>query len=395
MLFGKVLRSTVPHARIKRIDASRALAMPGVRAVIASADVPAARYGNAIKDQTVFATDIVRFIGHPFAAVAADTLEIAEHALAAIEVEFEPLPPLFDPEAALAPGAPLLHPDWNDYKALPVIERDGNVAGRSRMRHGDVDAAFAEAYRVYEHRFTTALQHAGYTEPRAASPRWDGTGVVTVWSNTQLPFDMQNTLAEILDLPAVEHPRRRAGHRRRVRRQTAHRRRAFRGVAGAQSGRPVKVITTSEEELTAAYPRQAAVITLKTGVTRDGRLLAREGRVIVDCGAFASSGPGAGAVALQCLAGPYRTPHLGCESLAVYTNKVRDRLVPRAGGTDGEFRRRIADGHDRRRPRHRSARVAPAQCRAAKAIKGPAGEMLRERQHRGVPRQGGRRDRLA
>ncbi|HEX2886953.1 xanthine dehydrogenase family protein molybdopterin-binding subunit [Vineibacter terrae] len=321
-LYGKVLRSDMPHARLKRLDVSAARAMRGVRAVITSANVPQVRYGNAVKDQTVFATDTVRFVGHPLAAVAADTLEIAEQALSAIVVELEPLPPLFDPEAALAPGAPLLHPDWQDYVALPVIAREGNVAGRSRMRHGDVEAAFAQAHRVYEHRFTTALQHAGYTEPRAASAAWDSTGVLTVWSNGQLPFEVQATLADILELPVsrirVVVPGIGGGFGGKLRIGVEH----FAALLARQSGRPVKMITTSEEELIAAHPRQAAIITLKTAVSADGRILARQGRVVVDCGACSGSGPGTGAVALQCLVGPYRTPNLLMESLAVYTNKV-------------------------------------------------------------------------
>lgn len=321
-LYGKVLRSSVPHARLRSIDTSVARAMPGVRAVITQADVPQVRYGNAVKDQTVFALDTVRFIGHPLAAVAADTGEIAERALTAIRVELEPLPPLYDPEAALAPDAPLLHPDWQSYTALPVIARDGNVAGRTRMRHGDVEAAFAQSHRVYEHRFTTSLQHAGYTEPRAASAAWDSTGVLTVWSNGQLPFEIQTTLSDILQLPTsrirVVIPGIGGGFGGKLRIGVDH----FAALLARACGRPVKMVTTSEEELIAAHPRQAAIITLKTGVTRDGEILAREGRVIVDCGACSGSGPGVGAVALQCLVGPYRTPNLRLESLAVYTNKV-------------------------------------------------------------------------
>ena len=317
-----MLRSHVPHARLVRIDVSRARAMPDVRAVITSADVPPTRFGNAIKDQTAFAVDRVRFIGHPLAAVAASTLELAEQALAAITVELEPLPPLYDPEAALAADAPLLHPDWRSYPALPVIARDGNLAGRSRMLHGDVDAAFAQAHRVYEHRFTTALQHAGYTEPRAASAAWDGNGILTVWSNGQLPFEVQATLADILDLPPsrirVIVPGIGGGFGGKLRIGVDH----FAALLARHCGRPVKVVTTCEEELTAAHPRQAAIITLKTGVTRDGHILAREGRVLIDCGAYSGSGPGTGAVALQCLVGPYRTPNLRMESVAVYTNKV-------------------------------------------------------------------------
>jgi CO/xanthine dehydrogenase Mo-binding subunit len=321
-LYGKVLRSETPHARLVRIDVSRARTMPGVRAVIAAADIPPNRYGNAIKDQTVFATDTIRFVGQPLAAVAATSVEAAERALAAIVVEAEPLVPLFDPEAALAPNAPLLHREWQDYVALPFIKREGNLAGRSRMHFGDVTAAFAQAHKVYEHRFTTALQHAGYTEPRAASAAWDGGGALTVWTNAQLPFEVQTTLADILGLPTslirVVVPGVGGGFGGKLRIGVEH----FAALLARVCGRPVKMVTTSEEELIAAHPRQAAIITLKTAVAGDGRLLARQGRVVVDCGAYSGSGPGTGAVALQCLYGPYRTPCYDLESLAVYTNKV-------------------------------------------------------------------------
>jgi CO/xanthine dehydrogenase Mo-binding subunit len=322
MLYGKILRSRVPRARLVRIDTRRAAALAGVRAVITAADVPEVRYGNAVKDLTVFATDEIRFVGHPLAAVAATTLETADEALALIEVELEPLEPVYDPERALAPDAPLLHPDWRSYAVAPFIAREGNVAGRSRIRHGDVDAAFAQAYRVYENRFTTPLQHAGYTEPRAATAAWDGNAVLTVWSNAQLPFEVQAMLCDILALPPsqirVVVPGIGGGFGGKLRIGVEH----FAALLARACGRPVKIITTSEEELIAAHPRQPAIITLKTAVARDGKILAREGRVLVDCGAYAGSGPLVGAVALQVLAGPYRTPNLRLESLAVYTNKV-------------------------------------------------------------------------
>jgi CO/xanthine dehydrogenase Mo-binding subunit len=299
-----------------------AAALPGVRAVITAAEIPNIRYGNAVKDLTVFATDQIRFVGHPLAAVAATTLEIAEQALSLIEVELEPLEPVYDPERALEPDAPLLHPDWRSYAVLPFVAREANVAGRSRIRHGDVDAAFAQAYRVYENRFTTPLQHAGYTEPRAATAAWDGNATLTVWSNAQLPFEVQTMLSDILQLPPsqirVVVPGIGGGFGGKLRIGVEH----FAALLARACGRPVKIITTSEEELIAAHPRQPAIITLKTAVTRDGKLLAREGRVLVDCGAYAGSGPLVGAVALQVLAGPYRTPNLRIESLAVYTNKV-------------------------------------------------------------------------
>jgi CO/xanthine dehydrogenase Mo-binding subunit len=321
MLFGKVLRSHRPHALIRKLDVSRAAAIPGVRGIITAADIPAVRFGQAVRDTSVFALDRVLFAGHPIAAVAATSLEVAEQAIAAIDVEFEDLPTLFDPEAALDSNI-RIHPDWETYKALPIIARSGNVSGRARIHAGDVNEAFASAYKVYEHRFTTSLVHPGYTEPRTAVADWDANSNVTVWSNTQLPFDTQNTLAEILDMPAarirVIVPGIGGGFGGKLRIGVEH----FAALLARKTARPVKVMTTSEEELTSAYPRQATVVTLKTAVDREGQLLAREGRIVVDCGAFAGSGPGTAAISLQIMAGPYKTPALALEGIAVYTNKV-------------------------------------------------------------------------
>jgi CO/xanthine dehydrogenase Mo-binding subunit len=322
MLHGKVLRSPLPHARIRRLDVAAARAMAGVRGIVTAADVPAVRYGTAVKDTPVFATDRVLFQGQAVAAVAATTPEIAEAACRAIALELDPLPAVFDAEAALAPDAPLLHPDWASYAALPVLAREGNIAARARMRHGDVEAAFASAHRIYEHRFATPLQHPGYTEPRAAVAAWEGDGRLTVWCNTQLPFDMQAVLAEILDIPSgrvrVVVPGIGGGFGGKLRVGVEH----YAALLARRTGRPVKVMTTTEEELTAAYPRQATTITLRTAVDREGRLLARQGRVLLECGAFANSGPGSAAICMQILVGPYRTPALDLESLAVYTNRV-------------------------------------------------------------------------
>ena len=321
VLFGKVLRSHRAHALMRKLDVSRAAAIPGVRGIITSADIPAVRFGQAVRDTSVFALDRVLFAGHPIAAVAASSLEIAEQAIAAIAVEFEDLPALFDPEAALDSNV-RIHPDWETYKALPIIARSGNISGRARIHAGDVNQAFASAYRVFEHRFTTPLVHPGYTEPRTAVADWDANSNVTVWSNTQLPFDTQNTLAEILDMPAarirVIVPGIGGGFGGKLRIGVEH----FAALLARKTARPVKVMTTSEEELTSAYPRQATVVTLKTAVDREGHLLAREGRIVVDCGAFAGSGPGTAAISLQIMAGPYKTPALALEGIAVYTNKV-------------------------------------------------------------------------
>ncbi len=201
MLVGKVFRSTEAHARIVRLDVSRAARLPGVRAVISAADVPDVRYGGALKDEMVFARDKVRYVGQPVAAVAASTPEAADAALAAIEIVYEPLPAVLDLDAALAPGAPLVHEKWEEYTAIPILHRDGNVCNRARIVVGDVERGFEEADRIFEHRFRTGMVHQGYTEPRAAVAQWDSADTVTVWSNTQLPFEVQNTLAEILAMP--------------------------------------------------------------------------------------------------------------------------------------------------------------------------------------------------
>jgi len=337
MLHGKLFRSPVPHALIRRLDVRPALAIDGVRAVITAADIPGTRYGPAVKDMPVLATDRVRYVGEPLTAVAAVTAEIAERAAAAIEAEFDPLPTAFDPETALAEGAPVLHPDWAGYAALPMLARDANVASHSRIQHGDVETAFAACFKVYAHCFSTPVVHAGYTEPRAATARWEGDGALTVWTNGQLPYEVQATLADILQMPVsrirVLVPGIGGGFGGKLRIGLEH----YAALLARAAGRPVKLIATCEEELTAAHPRQASLITLRTGVSRDGTLLAKQARVVMDCGAYAGSGPGTAAVALQIVAGPYRTPNLLLDGLAVYTNKLPTGSFRATAGPMGNF----------------------------------------------------------
>ena len=337
MLCGKVFRSAEPHARLVKLDTSKALRIPGVRAVITAADAADVRYGAAVKDEPVFASDIVRYRGQPVAAVAATTLEAAEAALAAIEAVYEPLPPVFDLADGARAGRPARPRGWQSYVAVPILQRDGNVCNRARIVVGDVERGWAEADRIFEHRFTTAMVHQGYTEPRAAVASWDSSGQVTVWSNTQLPFDVQSTLAEILAIAPskirVIVPGVGGGFGGKLRVGVEH----FAALLAKKSGRPVKIMTTGEEELTAAYPRQGTLIELKTGVTRDGRLTARQGRIYFDTGAFAGSGPGVASVATMVLAGPYRTPNLFLEGYAVYTNKTNCGSYRAPSGPQANF----------------------------------------------------------
>lgn len=322
MLHGKILRSTQPHALICRLDVSRACQVPGVRAVIAGRDVPMVYFGGIVLDDTVFAVDRVRYTGQPIAAVAADREDIAEQALEHIAVAYEPLPVLDDAEAAMQPDAPLIHPDWQQYRTAGNVYRDRNICARSVIRTGDVDAAMQQADVVFEDRFETQIQHQGYLEPRAAVAHMEVDGHLTVWSNTQLPFATQALLADILQLSAGK-----------IRVIATHSGGGFGGklrpamepyaaLLARVTGRPVRLATTVPEELMASHPRQPAIITLKTGLKRDGTIIARQGRLIFDTGAFAGSSPAVASVATMVLAGPYKIPNLYLEGCAVYTNKA-------------------------------------------------------------------------
>jgi CO/xanthine dehydrogenase Mo-binding subunit len=322
MLHGKLLRSTQPHAVMRRLDTARARQLSGVRAVLSAQDVPLVRYGGVVQDETVFAADRVRYVGQPVAAVAAEQADIAEAALALIEVEYEPLPVVGDAEAALAPDAPLIHPDWQSYHTTGNVWRQGNMCTRSLVQTGDVDAAMAQADFVFEDHFETQIQHQGYLEQRAAVAHMEVDGHLTVWSNTQLPFAIQTVLADILQLPVSK-----------IRVIATHSGGGFGGklrpgmepyaaLLARATGRPVRLATTVPEELMAANPRQPTHIFLKTGVKRDGTIVAREGRVLFDTGAFAGSSPGVASVATLVLAGPYSIPNLRLEGCAVYTNKA-------------------------------------------------------------------------
>ena len=322
MLHGKILRSTQPHALMRRLDVSRARQLPGVRAVLSAQDVPLVRYGGMVQDETVFAAERVRYAGQPVAAVAADRADIAEEALALIEVVYEPLPVIADAEAALAPDAPLIHPDWQSYRTAGSVWRHGNMCTRSLVHTGDVDTAMAQADYVFEDRFETQIQHQGYLEPRAAVAHMAVDGHLTVWSNTQLPFAIQTVLADMLQLPVSK-----------IRVIATHSGGGFGGklrpgmepyaaLLARASGRPVRLATSVPEELMAAHPRQPTIITLKTGLKRDGTIIARDGRILFDTGAFAGSSPGVASVATLVLAGPYTIPHMRLEGCAVYTNKA-------------------------------------------------------------------------
>ncbi len=373
MLHGAILRSTEPHSRLVRVDTSRAAKVPGVRAIIAAGDVPDVRYGGAVKDETVFARDKVRYVGQPLAAVAATTLAAATAALAEIQVVYEPLTPVFDLDAALATGATLIHEDWAEYAALPILKRNGNVCNRARIVVGDVERGFEEADRIFEHRFETAVVHQGYTEPRAAVAQWDSNGQVTVWSNTQLPFEIQATLSEILAGPAVEDPGDRARHRRRFRRQAQSRRRARRRAPGPPERTPREgadhVRGGADRGVSAPGRARRA---RRRESTHDGRITGEGGQDLVRHGRVRRLGPGRG-VRRHARCWPDRIAFRTCSSrgCAVYTNKTNCGSFRAPSGPQANFAVEsqmdiIADALGDRPARASASRTSCARARKAR-----------------------------
>ncbi|MDE0031280.1 MAG: xanthine dehydrogenase family protein molybdopterin-binding subunit [Deltaproteobacteria bacterium] len=324
-LWGKILRSPHAHARILHINTDRARRLPGVKAVITADDVDPKLTGRTLKDFPVLAQDRVRFVGDKVAAVAADDKDRAEEALSLVEVEYEELPAVYDPLEALAPDSPLIHPDYPSYHAPYTKAADlHNVQSRVYADKGDLEQGFAESDKVFEHTFRTQMVHQGYIEPYACMAEIDGQGRIRVWAATQSPFSARNQLAEYLDVPKdriVFSPVTVGG--------------SFGGkdhlidiplayYLALATGKAVKIVRTYTEELMASAPRHPAVITLRSGVKSDGRLWAREGRVIYNGGAYGAFKPSPPAHMSGSInqGGAYRVPHTRLESLCVYTNQV-------------------------------------------------------------------------
>ena len=201
MLWGKVLRSPLPHARIVSIDTSRAAQLPGVHAVITGQDIPDRRVGRLLRDCPVLAKDRVLFVGEKVAAVAAEDPDVAEEALLLIDVEYEDLTPVFDPEEAMGEDAPTLHPELASYPGLPQpMSSVNNVFAENVWRKGDIEQGFAESDLIFEHTFTTQLHHQGYLEPHACVVDIDDDGRVQIWANNKGPFMLREQLAAVWEM---------------------------------------------------------------------------------------------------------------------------------------------------------------------------------------------------
>jgi CO/xanthine dehydrogenase Mo-binding subunit len=309
-----------PHARIVRVDTTKARALPGVLAVVTHEDVPDVLYGGSVKDRRLFARDTVRFEGDIVAGVAALTLEIAREAAALVEVELEPLPVVTDFEAALDPDATLVHPGWESYERDEALGSHENVLGFSTIVKGDAAAALEGADVVVKGRYVTDPVQGVPIEPRAVVAQWQGDRV-TVWSSTQVPYAARAGVAETLAIPEshvrVIVPLLGGGFGAKC---DFH----FEGHVAAlakAARRPVKLVFSRREEFFAVgHRREGMVIELETGAAADGTLVARRARLVLDSGAYCGEGGFFAQMAAMHALGPYELENVHVESSLVYSN---------------------------------------------------------------------------
>jgi CO/xanthine dehydrogenase Mo-binding subunit len=313
MLHGKILRSPYPHARIKNIDASRAEALPGIAAILTAKDISDTK--PYYSGRPVIAIDKVRYIGEPVAAVAAVDQRAADDALSLIQVEYEELPAAVGLDAALAEGAPLVHDD-----------AAGNICGHEHVEKGNIEEGFADSDEIFEDVFTFPMVYHYALEPHSAIAEFDDEGI-TVWSSAQHPFQVRGDIAKIYGL-----------HSTRVRMVIPFLGGGFGSksytkfeplvVALARKARAPVRICNSVAESMLTVRRHGARVRLKTGVKRDGALVAREAEIHLDTGGYADNGPAVAIRAATRVLGPYRIPHIRTDAYAVYTNS----------GSAGSFR---------------------------------------------------------
>jgi len=323
-LYGKVLRSPHAHAKIKRIDTSEAEKLPGVKAVVTGADAPF-RGGEAIRDQPFLAVGKVRFAGEAVAAVAAETEEIAERAIELIKVEYEPLPAVFDVVEALKPTAPLVHEDLHTYAHMPIVNPvpNTNICAKFEFNQGDVEKGFRQADCVFEETFTFPSGHHCQIEPFMAIAQAEVSGRITIWVPNDAPHRLRKDLADAMGVPferlrVITPPYMGGG---------------FGGKGGLKvemvcialamrtEYRPVKIVLTREETFTSSLMRHSAVVTVKTGVKKDGTIVASQAKLLYNTGAYAEKGPTVTLHGCESGVGPYRIPNVKVEGYTVYTNR--------------------------------------------------------------------------
>ncbi|MBE0478116.1 molybdopterin-dependent oxidoreductase [Candidatus Aerophobetes bacterium] len=313
MLYGKILRSPHAHAKIVSIDTFGAKKLPGVRAVITAEDTPGIKFSfvPALADKLPLCKDKVRYVGDEVAAVAADSLEIAEKAIQLIKAEYEILPAVFDVEEAMKQDAPLIHE-----------ERENNIAFEGHKSFGDVEKGFRESDYIFEDRCVTSKVTHCCMETHGCIALFDKLGKLTIYSPHQAPHTVRQEMARILALPlsrvrVIRTPVGGGFGQRLV----TDMKEPVAAILSRTTGRAVKIVNTREEEFCTARTRYPYIIYLKTGVRKDGKILARQAKVIVDNGAYNDKGPSTLNYAGECFAVLYNVPHIQYDGWGVYTNK--------------------------------------------------------------------------
>ncbi len=338
MIWGKVLRSPHPHARIKSINTAKAEALPGVKAVVTSKDIvdfPLEKGAVMLGIQdmrwmcrNVMARDKVLFPGHPVAAVAATTEAIAAEACKLIEVDYEVLPYVIEVEDAIKPDAPILH-DWAKFDGKP-----SNIVGKLENKKGDIAEGFAKAEIVIEREFTTRPVHQGYIEPHACLISVAADGKTTIWSSSQGQFMVRAMTAYLTGIPQSS-----------IRAIPAEIGGGFGGktivyleplatLLAKKSGRPVKMVMTREEVMRATGPTSGSKMIVKVGATKDGKIVAAHGMFYLQAGAYPGS-PIRGAAG--CSFAPYDIPHVLSQGFDVCSNRSKVAAYRAPGAPIGAY----------------------------------------------------------
>ena len=322
LLFARIKRSPHPHALIKSIDVSKAKSLPGVRAIITGEKFPG-YLGLYLQDRHIFCRDRVRYVGDPVAGVAAVSEGIAEKAVELIEVDYEILSPVLDPEYGASPEAPLIHPNLEKYVVAPFLfpQANTNVSNHFKIRKGDVDSAWKDCACIIERTYRVPhIQHVPI-EPHTAIAKADQDGKITLWSSTQSPFAQRNLIA--MGLGISQSDVRVIGHyvgggfgsKAGVTMEAL-----VVAIATEVKGHPVKLRLTREEEFFTAFVRQGLVMHIKVGCDKKGKLLAMENRFYWDGGAYTEYGVNVTRAAGYSSTGPYEIPNVKTDSRCVYTN---------------------------------------------------------------------------
>ncbi|MEX0805157.1 MAG: xanthine dehydrogenase family protein molybdopterin-binding subunit [Candidatus Binatia bacterium] len=338
MLWGKLLRSPIASGKIKKIDISKAAALAGVHAVLTGQDCAGLRIGRRLYDMPILADGEVRFTGEKVAAVAADDELIAEEALNLIDVEYEETEPLLDPVEAMKPDAKLLHPNIMNYKGLPnPLKEPSNDFIYLTWGKGDIETGFLQADIIVENTFTTASVHQSYIEPHSCVVKAAADGSAEFWSCSKVPYGVREQVANALQIPQeklVFNPVYIGGD--------------FGGkgdfmdlavvyLLSKKAGQPVKLVMDYDEEFAAGNPRHASVVHVKTGVKKNGTLVAQHLNFIFDSGAYGAFKPNAFLNGPHLSVGPYNVPHVLIEEHMVYTNKIPCGHMRSPGDPQGFF----------------------------------------------------------